>query len=121
MVKVLNTTGLNTQIENIISEAYEKLAIICPYIKLPTRLENILLEKQNSDIEFTVVYGKDYKIDLGLKETINSFKRSSLLHDKTLHAKIYMNENYTIITSMNLYYFSQINNYEIGVLIEKNE
>lgn len=38
---------------------------------------------------------------------------------KNLHAKCYMNENTCIISSLNLYEFSQINNNEMGILIEK--
>jgi len=40
---------------------------------------------------------------------------------KNLHAKCYLNENTAIITSMNLYQFSQENNREMGIKVEKNE
>lgn len=43
--------------------------------------------------------------------------RSSFCKD--LHAKCYLNEREAIITSMNLYEFSQINNNEMGVYVEK--
>src|SRR5690606_5768052 len=36
-----------------------------------------------------------------------------------LHAKYYANESRAILTSMNLYGFSQNNNIEVGVLMEK--
>ena len=38
-----------------------------------------------------------------------------------LHAKCYLNEELCIITSLNLYEFSQINNNEMGVLIRRSE
>jgi hypothetical protein len=38
-----------------------------------------------------------------------------------LHAKIYLNENKALITSMNLYDTSQEKNYEIGVLLKNKE
>ena len=38
---------------------------------------------------------------------------------KNLHAKCYLNESTCIISSLNLYEFSQVNNNEMGVLIEK--
>lgn len=44
--------------------------------------------------------------------------RSSFCKD--LHAKCYLNENEAILTSMNLYEFSQVNNNEMGILIEKS-
>lgn len=40
---------------------------------------------------------------------------------KNLHAKCYMNEEMCIITSMNLYDFSQQNNNEMGILINRAE
>jgi hypothetical protein len=38
---------------------------------------------------------------------------------KNLHAKCYLNEKKMIISSMNLYEFSQQNNKEMGILIER--
>ncbi len=40
---------------------------------------------------------------------------------KNLHAKCYLNESECIISSLNLYEFSQINNNEMGILIRKYE
>ncbi len=40
---------------------------------------------------------------------------------KNLHAKCYMNEELCIITSLNLYEFSQVNNNEMGILIWRSE
>ena len=40
---------------------------------------------------------------------------------KNLHAKCYMNENMCIVTSLNLYEFSQVNNNEMGILILRDE
>ncbi len=40
---------------------------------------------------------------------------------QNLHAKCYLNERYAIITSMNLYDFSQINNNEMGVIFDRDQ
>jgi phosphatidylserine/phosphatidylglycerophosphate/cardiolipin synthase-like enzyme len=40
---------------------------------------------------------------------------------KNLHAKCYMNEELCIVTSLNLYEFSQVNNNEMGILIRRSE
>jgi len=40
---------------------------------------------------------------------------------KTLHAKCYLNESFSIIASMNLYHYSMVNNIEFGVLFNKDE
>lgn len=38
---------------------------------------------------------------------------------KNLHAKCFLNESEALITSMNLYEFSQVNNEEMGVVVSK--
>ena len=38
-----------------------------------------------------------------------------------LHAKCYLNENKALLTSMNLYEFSQVNNNEMGILVTRDE
>ena len=40
---------------------------------------------------------------------------------KNLHVKCYLNENKALITSMNFYEFSQVNNEEIGIVVDKND
>ena len=40
---------------------------------------------------------------------------------KDLHAKLYMNEEFAVISSMNLYEYSQVNNEELGVLCGRKE
>nr|WP_246254484.1 hypothetical protein [Comamonas jiangduensis] len=40
---------------------------------------------------------------------------------KNLHAKCYLNESDAIVTSLNLYEFSQINNNEMGILIRRED
>ena len=38
-----------------------------------------------------------------------------------LHAKCYLNEREALLTSMNLYEFSQVNNDEMGIVVSKDE
>ena len=40
---------------------------------------------------------------------------------ENLHAKCYLNENEALVTSMNLYEFSQQNNDEMGILVSKHD
>jgi len=69
-------------------------------------------------IDVRLVYGKS---ELAPQE-INwlrslEFVRTSFCQN--LHAKCYLNEESAIITSMNLYDFSQVNNNEMGVFIQR--
>src|SRR3546814_2163834 len=40
---------------------------------------------------------------------------------KNLHAKCYLNEDLCIVTSLNLYEFSQVNNNEMGILSQRSD
>ena len=71
-------------------------------------------------IDVRIVYGKS---ELAPQE-INwlrslAFVRTSFCQN--LHAKCYVNEQAAIITSMNLYDFSQVNNNEMGVYIHREQ
>ena len=70
-------------------------------------------------IDIRVVYGKN---ELQPEEN-NWLKSMTSIRSsfcKELHAKCYLNEHEAIITSMNLYEFSQVNNNEMGIYIEKS-
>ncbi len=120
MAKFLDTTGVSYHLQQLINKANEKLILISPYLKINERIKQSLEDKNRLKIDIRVVYGKN---DLQPDEnnwlkSMNSI-RSSFLKD--LHAKCYLNENEAIITSMNLYEFSQVNNNEMGILIERDK
>lgn len=48
-------------------------------------------------------------------------RHSNIANIPQLHAKLYMNEEMAVISSMNLYEFSQVNNEELGVLCGKRQ
>src|SRR5690606_1426326 len=70
-------------------------------------------------IDVRIIYGKS---ELHPEE-VNWFKGLTYIRSsycKNLHAKCYLNEDMCIITSLNLYEFSQVNNNEMGVLVERS-
>lgn len=119
MAKFLNTSGTTYHLEEMIKKASDRLILISPYLKLNERVKELLEDKNRLKIDIRIVYGKS---DLQPEE-INwlkglDFVRTSFC--KNLHAKCYLNENECIITSLNLYEFSQVNNNEMGVLISRD-
>ena len=116
---------LNSELENIFEKAERSLILISPYIKLHHRLRSSLIEKiDNPDLEITIVFGKNK--DNLLKsmkheefEFFSKFPNIEIRFEPNLHAKYYANEKSAIITSMNLYDFSQDNNIEAGVLTSR--
>jgi hypothetical protein len=116
MANILNTTKLNYHLERIIEEATSQITIVSPYLKIHSRLMNQLAEKVNADVALTVVYGKT-QLDEVLMQRLSELDAVTLFFCPKLHAKIYANGDEAIVASLNLYEFSQINNYELGVLI----
>ena len=120
MAKFLTTTGVSYRLEEIIKGASERLVIISPFLRINERIKELLEDKNRLKIDVRVIYGKselrpEENNWLGSMESI----RTSICNN--LHAKCYLNENEVLLTSMNLYEFSQVNNNEMGILITKDE
>ncbi len=119
MAKFLNTSGTTYHLEELIKKSSDRLILISPYLKLNERIKELLEDKNRLKSDIRIVYGKS---DLQPEE-INWLKNLTFIRTsfcKNLHAKCYMNENECIITSLNLYEFSQINNNEMGILIARD-
>ena len=120
MAKFLNTSATNYFLEELIKEAKDRLILISPFLKLNDRMKELLADKNRLKIDVRIVYGKSEL----QPEEINWLKELTYIRTsfcKNLHAKCYMNEELCIITSLNLYEFSQVNNNEMGVLIHRSD
>jgi len=120
MAKFLNTSAINYFLEELIKETNDKLVLISPYLKVNNRIKELLQDKNRLKIDIRIVYGK---AELNANEIawLKNLEYIRTSYCENLHAKCYMNEKKCIITSMNLYDFSQINNNEMGILINKEE
>lgn len=120
MAKFLNTSATNYFLEELIKGAKDRLILISPFLKLNDRMKELLADKNRLKIDVRIVYGKSEL----QPEEINWLKELTYIRTsfcKNLHAKCYLNEELCIITSLNLYEFSQVNNNEMGVLIRRSE
>lgn len=120
MAKFLNTSATNYFLEELIKNAKDRLILISPFLKLNDRMKELLTDKNRMKIDVRMVYGKSEL----QPEEINWLKEVTYIRTsfcKNLHAKCYLNEELCIVTSLNLYEFSQINNNEMGVLIRRSE
>jgi phosphatidylserine/phosphatidylglycerophosphate/cardiolipin synthase-like enzyme len=120
MAEFLTTSGVTFHLERLIKGAEDRLVLVSPFLKINDRLRQILEEQDRFNIDIRVVYGKN---ELQPAE-INWLRQQSsirTLYCKNLHAKCFLNESEAIITSMNLYEFSQVNNREMGILITKDD
>ena len=120
MAKFLTTSGITYHLEALVKTAKEKLILISPFLKVNERLRQIIDDKDREKIDIRVVYGKN---ELQPEEN-NWLKSKASVRSsfcKNLHAKCFLNESEALITSMNLYEYSQVNNEEMGVLVVKAE
>ena len=120
MAEVLSTSGISFWVEQIIKRADERLLLISPFLKINVRLKELLEEKNRVKIDIRVIYGKN---DLQPEENkwLESMTSIKTSFCKSLHAKCYLNEYHALLTSMNLYEYSQVNNYEMGILVSREQ
>lgn len=124
MAKFVTDSELNAALERIFKDARENLVIVSPYIKLHDRIKDILEEiKGDPQVEIRLLFGKN-ETDITKSFHVDDirffmeFPNIQIRHNKRLHAKFYANETQSLLTSLNLYDYSQNNNIEAGVLSE---
>ena len=120
MAKFLNTSATNYFLEEMIKEAHDRLILISPFLKLNDRMKELLADKNRLKIDVRIVYGKS-ELQPQEIEWLRGLTYIRTSFCKNLHAKCYMNEELCIVTSLNLYEFSQVNNNEMGILIRRAE
>ncbi len=122
MAKFLTGNELNSELEKIFERADEQIILISPFIKLHDRyISTLRTKKDNHKLEIIIVFGKNEEdMSKSMKqEDFNFFKEFpniQIRYERRLHAKYYANESSAILTSMNLYTYSQDNNIEAGVM-----
>jgi hypothetical protein len=120
MAKFLNTSATNYFLEEMIKGASDRLILISPFLKLNDRMKELLADKNRLKIDVRIVYGKS-ELQPQEIEWLRGLTYIRTSFCKNLHAKCYMNEEMCIVTSLNLYEFSQVNNNEMGILIQRSE
>ncbi|HEL8023577.1 TPA: phospholipase D family protein [Escherichia coli] len=119
-MKILNTTGISFYLENIISSAKTHLYLISPYLKFAPRIKELIEHKTCTGTVVHIVFGKK-ELNQDIYTWLTGLSGIHLSFCENLHAKCYASENMAIISSLNLYDFSQINNYELGVLLSLDD
>ncbi|NLA25049.1 MAG: hypothetical protein GX879_08800 [Bacteroidales bacterium] len=119
MAEFLTTNGTSYNIETIIIEAKSKLILVSPYLQISKTLYERLKDASNKNIAIKIIYGKD-ELKPNERNSLAKLKNIELYFFENLHAKCYFNETKMVITSMNMYEFSEKNNREMGVLIDRN-
>ena len=118
MAEFLTTNGTSYNIENIIIRAQKKLVLVSPYLQISKTFYERLRDADKKGVKIKIIFGKD-ELKPNEKNSLAELKNLELLFFENLHAKCYFNETEMVITSMNMYEFSEKNNREMGVLISR--
>ncbi len=116
MAEFLTTQGTSYYIEDIIRKAKNKLVLISPFLQISKTLFERLKDADRQNVKITLIYGKD-ELKPDEKKKLQELRNLSLYFFENLHAKCFFNEESMVITSMNMYEFSEKTNREMGVLI----
>ena len=118
MAEFLTRLDIVDDLHRIIKEAEKELILISPYIKADKDTKELLRETKRSTT-INVIYGKK-KLPSKEEGFLKDLSITTTFREN-LHAKCYLNENEALLTSMNLYEFSQENNDEMGILVSREE
>jgi phosphatidylserine/phosphatidylglycerophosphate/cardiolipin synthase-like enzyme len=121
MPEFLSTAGASNAIEQLVKNSKQRLYLISPYLQINPNLRGLLQQLDNkiSTIDIRIVSRTD-KINADDMNFLQNLKNVKVFALDNLHAKCYLNEETAIITSLNLYQFSQHNNIEMGIKINKS-
>lgn len=120
MARFLTTLDTSSHIEKVILQSQRRVTLITPYLRLNQHLLKRLREADSAGLEIRLVYRKNDVPDEELAK-LRELRRVKLYSLEHLHAKCYANEQHIIISSMNLYEFSEKNNWEMSVLLSAED
>ena len=119
MAKFLDRRGVSYHLGQIIKNVEERLYLISPFLKVSKDLKE-LLETKRPSVDIRVIFGKS-DLQPDESEWLEGLDAVKTSYRENLHAKCYLNEDEALLTSMNLYEFSEKNNDEMGVLVSREE
>src|ERR1035437_7628401 len=122
MAKYLDTSQISSELMQLLKEAKERIILVTYSLQVNTQIQERLKTKSKLGTlsEITVIYGNT-KLKNTELEWMSEIDDLKVWQKKNLHAKCYISENKAIISSMNLYDYSQTTNIEMGFLITKAE
>lgn len=120
MASFLDTHAIANALNQVITKAEKDILLITPYVSFPTMLFQRLQDADERGVNTTMVFGKQM---IKQKEVnkLAELEHLSLYFLENLHAKCYANEHLMVVSSMNLYDYSEKNNREMGVQIKFKE
>ena len=115
-MKFIPPLEIASKIMTLIVEAEKELILVSPYVKINNwdKMKKSLSKAVNKGINITFIVRKDTTDDLLPLKSINI----TPILVEGLHAKVYINDKYAIVTSQNITHYSDINSIDIGYQTE---
>lgn len=115
-MKIVNPNEIGAKISTLVAEATEKVILVSPYVSIH--------EWKKICINLEKAISKGIKVELYYRELNSDNKNKleelgiSLFEVKGLHTKLYFNDNRVIVSSMNLYEYSDLNSIDLAINYE---
>lgn len=119
MAKFITTTGASHGIESLIKSSKYYIVLATPYINIHARLRKIIEQKLCDTPVLFILICKQIELRNDELKWLASQDKIQIVNCINLHGKCFMNENTAIVTSMNLYEYSAVNNIEFGFIVER--
>lgn len=116
-MKILDTEKILEYQRRTVKGAKSRLIIISPYIQIDNYLLKSLMESSEKGVGIILICGKT-ALKKDEREKLSKINKLELFFLPELHAKCIINDDFAILSSMNLYDASKTN-FELGCLISK--
>lgn len=115
-MKFIAPLEIASKIMTLIVEAEKELILVSPYVKINDwdKMKKSLSKAVNKGVPITFIARQGTDCDLTPLKALNI--KSILVKD--LHAKVYINDKYAIVTSQNITQYSDINSIDVGYQTE---
>lgn len=115
MAKFCTTAGIAHGLEELIIEAQQEIILVSAYVQIHKLVMQRLRDAAARNVSIKLVYRVDARNTQKEVEKLSELPTLQVYSIENLHAKCFMNEHTMLISSMNLYHYSEKNNREMGI------
>jgi len=119
MAEFLDNQGISSAISDLIKNSKQELYLVSPYIKLTSIYQKYIQNSDGKNFDINIIHRSDAPLKNEDLVFLQNLKNINIYSCDDLHAKCYLNENFGVISTMNMYEHSQTSNWEMGVKFSK--
>ena len=103
MAEFLDNTGISSALTDLIKNSEKELYLISPYIKLTSINRNYIQNCEGENFSINIIHRDDAPLKDEDLCILKDLKNVRIYSCANLHAKCYLNENFGVISTMNMY------------------